>query len=305
MDEGSRGQLELIAGAAMLYVGGRAAAEALARGEAAPGARAVGHWLPIAAVAGAAVLFGQSDMALTLLFSSSIAAIALVGGCVAIIGTTANEPEFFPEPLRKAAAFLLPAAVLAYLSGFAGEIGWLSCALLACQGAIALCVWFGRFDAKRAVSVRRLMVAAPLCVVGAWAAIHGATRLNPDIDYPPSLIAAATILAPLLAAPMLLSGSMLAQRGQAWAAHGTHIGVAQLNLCAGLPLAALLWRIRRHEAMAYPMHIWRVDAIVMVLLAAALLPATAGRWRPGRMEGFFLVGLYIAYVLAVVVVALR
>jgi len=276
-----------------------------ARGEAAPGARAVGHWLPIAAVAGAAVLFGQSDMALTLLFSSSIAAIALVGGCVAIIGTTANEPEFFPEPLRKGGG-VSPAGGRA---GVSERIRWgdrmaeLRSARLPGRDRSLRLVRPLRCEARGFGSASDGCRAAVRC-----GRMGGDSRRD-AIESRHRLSALAHRgrhhPRPLLAAPMLLSGSMLAQRGQAWAAHGTHIGVAQTEPLRRSAAGGAAVANPPARAMAYPMHIWRVDAIVMVLLAAALLPATAGRWRPGRMEGFFLVGLYIAYVLAVVVVALR
>jgi Ca2+/Na+ antiporter len=127
--------------------------------------------------------------------------------------------------------------------------------------------------------------------------------MTEDLDFPPSLVPAAIVLAPLLAAPMLLSGSHLAQRGQAWAAHATHIGVAQLNLCALLPLSAILWRARWHAVLVYPLANWRLDAVVLILLAAVILPAAAGRWRPQRIEGLFQILLYIVYVLAVITLA--
>jgi len=42
---------------------------------------------------------------------------------------------------------------------------------------------------------------------------------------------------------------------------------------------------------------WRVDNVVLVLLSFMLIPASLGRWRLGRTEGFTLIALYAAYVL--------
>jgi Ca2+/Na+ antiporter len=295
-------QLQLIAGAAMLYIGGRSAAEGLSGGTTSPGWRAVGHWLPIAAVAGVAVWLGQPEMALATLFASSIAALALVGGCVAIIGMTPDEPAVWPETTRRTTALLIPAAVLAYLAGFSGQFGGLTCSLLLGEGIILLIVW-SIYREKSSLDLTRLIIALPLCGIGAWAAMRGAIGMNADVDYPPSMVAAATILAPLLCAPMLLSGSAMAQRGQAWAIHATLAGVAQLNICAGLPLVAIFWRLRWHAPLIYPLHNWRVDAVVLLLLSASLAPVAAGRWRPHRIEGAFHLLLYVVYVLAVIAVS--
>jgi cation:H+ antiporter len=301
------GRWILIAGAAMLYVGGRSAALALSGDAPSPGRRAVGHWLPIAAVAIAAVLLGQPELALGIIFASSVAGLALVGGCVCIMGTTPEEPQVWPEAVRQPCALLLPIAALTFLAGFSGRVGWFNSIILAIEGLLVWTVWAGRsggVGASLPVKWSRLVLAAALCAVGGFAAVHGAVRMSVNPDFPPSLVAAATILSPILVASLLLNGAALVQRGHAWAAHATHAGVAQLNLCLLLPLTAILWRLRWGETLAYPMSNWRIDAVILILLAAALLPAAAGKWRPQRLEGGFYIVLYVAYVLAVVVVSL-
>jgi hypothetical protein len=144
-----------------------------------------------------------------------------------------------------------------------------------------------------------------LCAAGAWLALQGMIGFSRDTELPPPAIVATIALCPLMVAPMLLNGSELAQNGRAWAASMTQIGVAQLNLCALLPLTAVLWRLKWHEPLYYPVANWRVDAVVIVLLSAGLLPAAAGRWRPGKLEGAALLVAYVAYILAVIFVAGR
>jgi len=115
------------------------------------------------------------------------------------------------------------------------------------------------------------------------------------------------ILAPAwLAAPMLLSGSMLAQPVQAWRAWNRHIGVAQLKPCrrSALGVAHAVAKSPARADGVIPCTLVRVDAIVMVLLAAALLPGPAADGGQGGMEGFFSCRTYCV-LLAVVVVALR
>jgi len=216
---------------------------------------------------------------------------------------TPEEPAVWPESTRNVTALLLPAAVLAYLAGFPGHFGWLTNSLLLGEGLVLLIVWRGSAGRLRLAPIH-LLIAIPLSALGAWAVVRGAMSLNSDVDYPPAMVAAATVFAPILCVPMLLSGANLAQRGQAWAIHGALVGLAQLNLCAGLPLAAILWRLRWHSALTYPMHNWRVDAVVLLLISATLAPVAAGRWRPHRIEGAFQLVLYVVYVLAVIAVAL-
>jgi hypothetical protein len=300
-------KLILIAGAALLYAGGRAAARAISRNRPAPGRRAIGHWLPIVAVTFTAILFGQPDMAMSFIFATSIASLALVGGCIAVMGAAPEEPAVWPAPIRSVCALLLPAAALVFLAGFSGHMGRFNCAVLGAEGILLCFVWRGAAretdPAPPPIHKTSVIVAVILCAAGGWAAVHGAIGMTRDMDFPPSLVPAAIVLSPLLAAPMLLGGSELAQRGQAWAAHATHVGVAQLNLCALLPLAAVLWHIRWHATLVFPMANWRIDCVVLILLAAALLPAAAGRWRPRRLEGLFHIILYVVYVLAVITAA--
>jgi Ca2+/Na+ antiporter len=65
----------------------------------------------------------------------------------------------------------------------------------------------------------------------------------------------------------------------------------------------LAWQFRHGESLYFPMATWRVDAVVLMILAAAVLPAAAGRWRPGRGDGAMLLVIYIGYVLASIVIS--
>jgi hypothetical protein len=47
--------------------------------------------------------------------------------------------------------------------------------------------------------------------------------------------------------------------------------------------------------MAFPMSVWRVDTILLVVLGVMLLPWGLGAWTPGRIEGGVLVLAYLAY----------
>jgi hypothetical protein len=302
-------QATLTAGAVLLYGSGRMAAAALAADAPAPGRRAVGHWLPIAAMASVAGAMGQIDFALAIVFATSVASLGLVGGCIAFLGKSPGEPETWPPSLRKSASMLLPATVLVFIAGFAATITVLAASLMLAMGLVIV---FLRLDprdrataafASPRASMVPFLIAAVLSGLGGFAAVHGAVGVNAEMDFSSPVPVVATILSPLLVASMLLSGATLAQHGKAWAADATNIGVAQLNLGLLLPLLALAWRARHDHALYYPMSTWRVDAVALIVLAAALLPSAAGRWRPGWIEGAMFIVIYVAYVLANIVVS--
>src|ERR1700722_3582504 len=305
----SNPQITLTVGAVLLYVGGRVAFCALAQGSPAPGRRAVGHWLPVAAVALAAALLGQAVVAIEIIFATSVAALALIGGCIAVTETHGDEPPLWPTRGRKLAAMLLPATVLAFMAGFGGQVTIVAAILLLAQGAIILFVQFDPADQPAEPQTASqlkfipLLLALILCAVGGWAAAFGTIGVSAKLDFPSPLPLVTTVLCPLLVASMLPGGSTLAQRGKAWAAAATHVGLTQLNLCLLLPLLAIIWRERQGESLYYPLSTWRVDAVVLMILAAALLPAAAGRWQLSRSDGVMFIIIYVGYVLATIVVS--
>jgi Ca2+/Na+ antiporter len=300
-------QITLTVGAVLLYAGSRVAVAATAQNTPSPARRAVAHWLPIAAAALAAVIFHQVEIALEIIFAASIAALALVGGCIAVMGSHGDEPPQWPISARRLAMMLLPATILTFMAGFGGSFSILSAIVLLLQGAVILYVKFDRTEdlepSPTGFRIAPFIGAIAICIVGACAAIIGSTRILADLDFPSPSPLVTTVLAPLLVAPMLLGGSILAQRGQAWASAAAGAGVAELNLCLLLPLLALAWQFRRGESLYFPMASWRVDAVVLIILAAALLPAAAGRWRPGRGDGAMLLVIYVGYVLASIVIS--
>lgn len=306
----SRAQLILISGAAMLYVAGRTAAHALAGHAARPMRRALGHWLAIAATAIAAVLADQPDVALAIVFATSVATLSLVGGGVALMGAADQEPADWPPLIRKTAGLLLPAAMVALLAGFSARLGWLNASFLAGEGVVIWLVWLDPADRQAdwrewKIRLAPLLMAVILAAVGAYLAVQGTLLVGSNLDFPAGPVVATTALSPLLVAPLLLDGSMLVARGQAWAASGAQVAIAQLNVCLLLPLIVLLWRLRWGTPLLYPIVNWRVDAVALVVLSAMLLPAAAGRWRPGKLEGVVLLLLYVAYVLTLIAAALR
>src|ERR1700722_6950280 len=90
------GEVELFAGAAMLYAAGRSGVEALVGRGPSPGKRAIAAALPIGAASGVAVWVHEAGLALAIIFASSVAALSLVGGFIALMGSSAEEPAVWP-----------------------------------------------------------------------------------------------------------------------------------------------------------------------------------------------------------------
>lgn len=324
------GRLLLLLGAALLYVASRAAVDALSGGRPSPGRRALGHWIPIAAAALVALALRRADLAISIVFATSVGCLSLVVGSIAIVSPDDEAPPAF----RRLWPFALPAALLALLVGFAGQFSWQSALLLLIEGFALLFAWnelsnageaslaVGEVDAPpkirqggRKFWVVNLVLSICLALVGAVAAIFGARHISKDLPQISDVAGVVAVLGPLLVLPMLTGAAGLAQKRRAWAATTAGVGVVLLNLCLLLPVLIVLWYpVNVHWSSVTSLHLmlsslanvpampfawvtWRLDNVVLVLLAFMLVPVSLGRWRLQRAEGFTLIVLYGVYVL--------
>src|SRR5271170_6595733 len=98
----------LAIGAILIFISSRGAAQGLAGGGNAPGRRAIGHWIPIAVAAILATMLKQGDLAISIIFSTSVASLSLVLGSIVVVAPTSEAPA----NLRRLWPFILPAAML-------------------------------------------------------------------------------------------------------------------------------------------------------------------------------------------------
>jgi Ca2+/Na+ antiporter len=143
--------LLLIAGAVMLYVASRACVDALVRGNFAArhGWAAVGHWIPVAAVALMAAAAGRGEIAMGVVFGTSVAALSLAFGLITYMAPPGELP-----PSRRVWPFLLPAALLPLVAGFSGHLNAIHAVMIAVLGLSVLQVWRGVGRGDRALSQR-------------------------------------------------------------------------------------------------------------------------------------------------------
>src|SRR5581483_2713934 len=109
----------LIGGTILLYVAARAAAELPTgdRGES-PSKLALSNWTPIAAAAIAATLMRQTEIAVAIIFATSVASLSMAMGVASIMADEVSSDE---TPWRRVWPFVLPAAMIALLIGFTGH----------------------------------------------------------------------------------------------------------------------------------------------------------------------------------------
>ncbi|MGA3066751.1 MAG: hypothetical protein ABSF29_07890 [Tepidisphaeraceae bacterium] len=302
---GDSGRIPLTIGAILL---GSAALSGTFGGRS-PGLRALACWIPIAAAAIAAALLQRADLAVSIIFCTSVAGLSLVQGCVLLIAP--DDPT--STAFHRVWPFALPVALMTLLAGFATKLNWTHAAILLCEGGALLLAWMQvSAEAQSADHPREdrsgalnSLLWSGLAILGSIAALAGTLQVSSPLPYSASSIVVLAILGPLLLLPLLFTASSLAYQHTPWEATTAAVGVVLLNLCLLLPAVILIGYCDGSAPLTYPLITWRVDNVVLLLLSFILLPAALQRWRLGRAEGITLIGFYIVYLLMEVVVAIR
>lgn len=149
--------------------------------------------------------------------------------------------------------------------------------------------FFGqRVDALFASVLFAAVLLLPLIGIGTVAAADG-NRLAVQRGL---VMLAAILLTTCLPAVVLIAGVQEAREM-------VSAEVTDLAIQAAGGESAPVWRqlIERPPGMALPLRIWRVDAVLLCVVGLLFLPAAAGRFRVGRIEG---VGLIMAYAIYLV-----
>lgn len=296
----------LIAGVAMQYVATRLMIAVVGRADgSAPGRTALAQWLPILATTVAAVALGEPGVAIAMIFGSSVAALSLVMGMTTYVMPIGQFP-----PERRVWPLVLPVAILILLAGFRGSLTPSHAVMLLIMGVVFLAVWRepARSDAitsaggtwdDRPLGGGLPWVAVALAGLGAWAAMRGMITTGEHSRRLTAELLASTALSPLLLLPAIGVGTMVAQKGHADRVVTALCGTVLLNLCVLLP-AVILFQFARagHLPTPFPLITWRVDAVVLLVLAFALLPVSLGRWFPDRTDSMVLVLVYAGYLAA-------
>src|SRR6185503_3917420 len=127
-------------------------------------------------------------------------------------------------------------------------------------------------------------------------------------------------------------GAIAAHHGRTDRATAAIIGIALLNLFLLLPLVVIAHYVSQaaqsmHAADAaatqpatthavevtmmtlaplpFPLAVWRVDTVLLIVLGMMLVPVSLGRWPLRRIEGFVLTLLYGAYLIISTTIAIH
>lgn len=297
------------------YVASKAMADALTGGDnSRPGWLAIGQWIPIAVLALTAALSNRPAIAVGLVFSTSVACLSLAVGAAAALSPVSVSPVS-----RRSWGMLVPAGLLAFLVGLHGTISLFNAGIFAIEGLCALMLWN---DQPTPVTPQPLPVARPghgiemrlgqlvlglaLSVIGAWLGLYGVNLLASQSEFTSAGLMTATLLGPLLVLPIIGSGTELAHAHQAGTAVASQTAVALLNLCALLPAVVFAACCRQMfvsksldftAAIAFPLAVWRVDVILVIILSLFLLPVSLGRWALTRTQGLIMMLGYVFYLM--------
>ncbi len=292
-----------------IYVASRALADALGTGSThATLWRSFGHALPIGAIAIAAVVAKLDPLAVGVLTASSVMCLTLVAGVAAL-----STPQVGLLDGASAWPMLSSAALLVLIGALMGGISQALAAGLLLIGGLMLWTHKGQSTTESAGrpthhpsrSLRSwitILLSAALIVVTALlaiAAVRGISTTGRSRTLTAGMLAATTI-APLLVLPIVGSTSNLAAAsGSSSASLSIAVGVAGWNLCLWLPLAGLIKHHRDGSPLALPVGVWRVDAVLLLMLSLWYWPIALGRWKTNRPLGLALVGTYVLFLVYV------
>ena len=295
----------------------------------APGWRALFHWAPIAIAVLVARYMGWADVSIGLIFGTSVAILSSAVGSLSTVAPVGPAPARW----KRIWPFTLAAALLIFVSGYNGLLTWKHGFTLGVEGLVILSLWRDPVsehewggaitDPSRPFIPQELAwiavgVSIFLAGLGAYLAVHGVQAMTQLKSHASPGAIAATLLSLVLTTPIMQSGRGLALAGASWIPMTAQVGVVLLNLCLLLPLLALMpyadaifhavnlgarpmidWQSLAPQAMVFPLAVWRIDSVVLVLLSAILLPAAVGKWNLGREEGLLLIVGYCLYLLSV------
>jgi cation:H+ antiporter len=301
-----QGSLLILAAAAALYLASRVILGALTHLRDSPGRRAMAQWLPIAVVSLVAAAMDEPELAVGVVFATSLACLTLVLGVVAFY-----QPIFVSRgSSRPVWGLVLPVALLALLAGFAGEFKLIHGAVLAVEGLVIWQVWHERdtvgeqfllaetADRHWVLRGAEVALAILLAGLGAWAVTRGVVDVSNRVQIISPGLMAATMVSPLLVLPMLGAAASTDDHGEDTTT--SLVGVVLLNLCLLMPAVVFLWHAIGYltgtrKPLPFPMAVWRMDTVLLIVIGLALLGASRGGWRLDKREGLVLIVLYCAH----------
>lgn len=307
---------------------------ALRRTRDSAGSRARAAWVCTIPVVLLAVGQGRYEIAVGMIFATSVACMTLVLGIVTLAaGTTPAQAS------RRGWGMLLPVALVCFLMGLSGGFDLRDAMVLLVQGIAVYWMWQGPDEpASQARAVPgtfgSMLGVVIIATLAGLTAIHATLTMSPRMGLMNGGLVTGLMLAPAMALPLIGLGLQAVQDGQYDQFVSGLVGFVFLNLCLLLPLAALLWiaqpprraevfqlepttapatlpattsttqddpDFRPPRALPYPMAIWRVDTVLLIAVGLLLLPVSIGKWSLGRPEAIGLILTWAVFMLLTVI----
>ncbi len=323
--------LPLIAAVGGWYVASRLATLAVSRGRESPVRRAAAQCIPLLALVLVAVFRHQPEIAIGVVFGTCVATLSLALGVVTFTAPprhhdrTGWAAEMGAGSAGGHSHFSCRVSISIHVDGCGGPFHRRNCVAFGLGATFQSCPR-GLDSSQRKHERPRSSSAGPWLIVFAiiisvgagWLGVTGSQRLLLRSGLPSMSIIAALLLGPAMVLPMIGTATTLSQRGLYAQVIDSFVAYVLLSLCAVLPILILTWHLNRPAPnpaptsepttqvslddepavpLVFPILVWRVDCVMLLILGISLLPFSTSRWLPGRPEGLFLILLYVAYMI--------
>jgi Ca2+/Na+ antiporter len=255
------------------------------------------------------MFLGRPEIAVGIVFGTSVGAVTTVVGFVAISGPVTPGPARW----RRLWPFLLVASMLIFVAGFKGTLNWHDAVALLVEGLIVFSLWTEPVDdsvssqndlepaphpydvpyavphdyarpteppgwttGRALLLTFELALVAALLWLGGWAVTQGAVRSSTALRGMSTSGLAASVISLALVLPMMHGSWRMAAGGRGWAPVTAQVGIVLLNLCALLPVLILLPYV---AAQVPALTHWSGDALIWHEGLPKLLVYPAAIWR--------------------------
>lgn len=277
--------------------------------------------LPALAMVGASAAAGHPEMALGVALGAAVAALGLAVPLAILQGSpaaTAGEAEQITAADTGWWALSLPIGASVFLVGLSSVLDWVGAACLAALG-LAICpVIFS--GAKRDGAGKRVVEGLPgalLAIVAGGVSVVAAIALAQRHPNAPAGLIAACVLGPMSVLPLLGAATSRAAEGDLMESIGACLRQAVALLITGPVLTFIVIALRPGVVgrslnavewgmgVRFPGTLWRVETVLLMVIAAALVPIGMGRFVPTRRDGLVLLVVYVGYLVVSAVSGLR
>lgn len=267
-------------------------------------------------------------MAVSAIFAASVG-ISLVLGSVLLSSTT----HTIVDSHQREWSFVLPTALVLMLMGLKSQLSLARALILVAESVVVLMLWT---DPRRMRPVSTSVELHPHRTPQVWANIaqgcwrlhmreSGVCWLSPAAGkvwrrwrLPGNGFISAVLIGPAMMLPLVGTGTQLANEHRQGEVLSTLVSLVLINVLVILPAAIITawfdhlaaWqrlqpastdpivvRLLNRPVLPFPHAAWRVDTMMILILAMFLVPLSLNRWLPSRLEGFALIFAYVCYLL--------